>query len=53
MNCMVLGSQGKCGFVCKTVFIFLQVSQKQEGDNRVLTLTQEKFNADGKSREGK
>ena len=20
MNCMVLGSQGKCGFVCKTVY---------------------------------
>jgi puromycin-sensitive aminopeptidase len=29
-------------------FPVLKVSQKQEGDNRVLTITQEKFCADGK-----
>lgn len=33
-------------------FPVIKVSQKQDGNNRVLHLTQEKFNADGKTKQG-
>lgn len=33
-------------------FPVVKVTQKQDGNNRILQLTQEKFNADGKTKEG-
>jgi hypothetical protein len=43
-------SYDKCFEQC-SIFLF-QVSELQEGTKRILQISQEKFNADGKTKEG-